>query len=266
MQTKYKIIDSHCHIFPEKIATKAASAIGNFYHLPMHFNGSIAGLLQSGNKINVQKYVVHSTATSIHQVKSINDFIIDATKTHPEFIGYMTLHPDMEENELEIEIERCKAEGLKGIKLHPDFQKFYIDENKAHKIYRQAQAVLPILFHVGDDRYDYSHPYRLADIAMAYPDLECIAAHMGGYTMWELVECFKGLKNVYYDTCSSLFALTAEKAVDIINMLGEDKFFFASDYPMWDHEEELKRFLNLALSDKQRDKILYTNIKNFLKL
>ncbi|NCA66773.1 MAG: hypothetical protein EOM87_01770 [Clostridia bacterium] len=266
MDKKYMIIDSHSHIFPEKIATKASDAIGDFYNLPMRENGSIGGLLRSGGKIGVSKYIVHSTATSVHQVRSINNFIIDAVNTYPELIGYMTLHPDMQEKEVRLELQRCMAAGLKGIKLHPDFQKFYIDEEKAHNIYRCAEGVLPILFHVGDDRYDYSHPYRLTNIALAYPQLRCIAAHMGGYTMWELAECYKGLDNVYFDTCSSLFALTPEKAVSIINMLGVDRFFFACDYPMWDHEEELERFLKLNLSEEQREKILSANIQKFLNI
>lgn len=266
MQTKYKVIDSHSHIFPEKIAHKAAGAIGEFYHLPMEFNGSIEGLLNSGTSAGVSKFIVHSTATTVKQVKSINDFIIESVKKYPEMIGYMTLHPDMDSSEIAEETERCRAEGLKGIKLHPDFQKFYIDEDKAHKIYKYSEGLLPILFHVGDDRYDYSHPYRLVNIAMKYKNLQCIAAHMGGYTMWELAECYKGLDNMYFDTCSSLFALSKEKAVDIIRMLNPTRFFFACDYPMWEHSKELERFLNLDLSEEERELILHKNIENFLNI
>ncbi len=266
MNNHYDIIDSHSHIFPEKIAHRASNAIGEFYHLPMKCNGSITGLLHSGAKVGVQKYIVHSTATSVNQVASINNFIIDAVKSCPQLIGYMTLHPDMEEEAILREIDRCASQNLKGIKLHADFQKFYIDEQKAHKIYRNAQGKLPILFHVGDDRYDYSHPYRLTNIAIQYPRLKCIAAHMGGYTMWELIECYKGLDNMYFDTCSSLFALSPQKAVDIIKTLGEERFFFACDYPMWDHKEELERFLSLDLTEETRRKILSCNIKRFLNI
>lgn len=261
----YNIIDSHAHIFPQHIASKAVQAIGKFYQLPMSQSGSIQDLLQSGGAINVRRYVVHSTATTVAQVKSINDFIIDAVNTHASLIGYMTLHPDMDEFSIVEEIERCKKLGLVGIKLHPDFQKFFVNEPKAHKIYRNV-CNLPILFHVGDSRYDYSHPLSFAKVAKEYPWLNCIAAHFGGYTKWDMIDYYKGLNNVYIDTSSSLFALSKNRAKEIISLIGEDKVFFASDYPMWTHKEELSRLLALDLTPAQKEKILSKNIATLLQL
>ena len=76
MKDGIQIIDSHAHIFPDTIAEKAAKNIGKFYGIEMSSNGSVQGLLESGSKIGVDKYIVHSTATSLNQVKSINNFII----------------------------------------------------------------------------------------------------------------------------------------------------------------------------------------------
>ncbi len=266
MKDGIQIIDSHAHIFPDTIAEKAAKNIGKFYGIEMSSNGSVQGLLESGSKIGVDKYIVHSTATSLNQVKSINNFIIQQKNLHKEFIGFMTLHPDMEEAEIKEEIDRCIKEGLKGIKLHPDFQRFNIDCFKARKIYKNAEGRLPILFHMGDIRFDFSLPKRLVKIAKKYENLTCIAAHFGGYRHWQETGIYKGLKNVYFDTSSSLFLLAPKKAVEIIEMLGDDRFFFGVDYPMWPHSDEYERFKNLKLPKISEEKILNGNISALLGL
>ena len=72
---KYRIIDAHCHIYPQKIAAKAVVAIGNFYDIPMTGDGTANSLIEKGAAVGVERYVVHSTATTVHQVRSINDYI-----------------------------------------------------------------------------------------------------------------------------------------------------------------------------------------------
>ena len=71
-----KVIDVHTHIFPPKIAEKAVESIGKFYNTQMKYKGSKKELLESGKEINVEKYLVFSTATKVEQVESINNFII----------------------------------------------------------------------------------------------------------------------------------------------------------------------------------------------
>ncbi len=262
-----KIIDIHAHIYPEKIAKKAVESIGSFYGISMvGGNGTSENLIASGGKIGVEKYVVHSTATKPEQVESINNFICGECKLHGEFIGFATLHPDMTEEEIAKEVERVKGMGLHGIKLHPDFQRFFIDEDRAEKIYRQVEGKLPILFHTGDPRYDFSSPLRMSRVAKRHPNLISIGAHFGGYGRWDEVEVYKGLDNMFFDTSSTLFKLPGEQARKIIKMLGIEKFMFGVDFPMWEHDKELERFYGLRLSDSDNEKILYQNALRFLSL
>ena len=93
--SKY-IIDAHAHIFPDKIAQKAADNIGKFYDLYMNFDGTADTLIEEGGKCGVSKYVVQSVATVPHQVKRINDFIVQSVEKYPDrLIGFGSLHPDM---------------------------------------------------------------------------------------------------------------------------------------------------------------------------
>lgn len=259
----YEICDAHAHIFPEKIAEKAVESIGKFYDLPMFCgNGSANALVQSGSKINVTHYLVCSTATTLHQVESINHFIVDECKKNPEFVGFGTLHPDYED--VEGQVQFCIDNGLRGIKLHSDFQKFDIDDPRAYKIYEVCRGRLPVLLHMGDDRYDFSAPKRLKKVIDDMPDLVVFASHFGGYLRWdEALEHLASAKNVYFDTSSSLAFISEEKARTLISAYGTEKLFFGCDFPMWKHTEELERFMNLNLTDEQNKAILTDNFKNF---
>lgn len=262
-----EIIDAHAHIYPVKIAEKATNAIGEFYDIKMEMPaGTPERLIEDGKRAGISKFVVHSCATKAHQVRSINEFVKQELDKHDNFIGFMTLHQDLSEEEIADEVDWCIKNGFKGIKLHPDFQKFYIDGEEVKKFYRVVGDRLPILFHVGDDRYEFSKPFRLAKMAKEFNKVNFIAAHFGGYRCWDDVDVYKGLDNVYFDTCSSLTFITAQKAKAIIDKLSAEKFFFGTDFPMWDASGELNRFNQIKLTEKEREGIFSLNLKKLLKI
>ena len=262
-----EIIDAHAHIYPSKIAQKATETIGAFYDIEMEScAGTVENLIEDGKRAGISRYVVHSCATKPQQVRSINEFIKREIDAHKEFIGFMTLHQDLTEEQIAEEVEWCIQNGFKGVKLHPDFQKFYIDGEDAEKFYRVIGDRLPILFHTGDDRYEYSKPKRLVEMAKKYPNVNFIGAHFGGYRCWADAYLYKGLDNVYFDTCSSLPFISPQKARELIDLLGVEKFFFGTDFPMWDAVGELERFNKIALTEKEREIIFSSNLKKLLKI
>ncbi len=260
--TKYEICDAHAHIFPQSISQKAVKNIGDFYSLNMFYpDGSAQALIDGGSRIGVSKYLVCSTATVVHQVESINRFIIKECSIHQEFVGFGTLHPEYQD--IAKEVDFLIKNGIKGIKLHPDFQRFDIDDPKAMKIYETIEGRLPVLIHMGDPRYDYSRPYRLEKVIKAFPKLRIIAAHLGGYERWEeAIKCLYS-ENVYFDTSSSLDFISPSFAREIIHAYGEDKVFFGTDFPMWDHVSELERFMALGFDETTNKKILSENFLHF---
>ena len=262
-----EIIDAHAHIYPNKIAEKATNAIGKFYDIKMEMQaGTPEQLLEDGLKAGISKFIVHSCATKPEQVRSINEFVKSEIDKHDNFIGFMTLHQDLSEEEIENEVSWCIENGFKGIKMHPDFQQFYIDGENAKKIYKIVGDRLPILFHTGDDRYEFSKPYRLIKIAKEFKNVNFIGAHFGGYRCWNDAYMYKGLDNVYFDTCSSLMFLDKDKAKKLIDTLGFEKFFFGTDFPMWDACGEIERFEKLDLTESQKEYIYAKNIKNLLNI
>lgn len=263
MVKKYKVIDSHAHIFPEKIAAKATVSISRFYGLEVRNLGTAKNLIALGEAANFKKYIVHSTATHAAQVNTINQFIKEECNIHPEFIGFGTLHPDL--NSFTDEIELITQSGLAGIKIHPDFQNFDLCSPKSIDMFKAIEeSGMPVLIHLGDPKSNNSRPYKLAKVLDTVPQLRVIGAHLGGYQRWEEgLDTLAG-RNILIDTCSAISFLPKDMAKKIIAAFGYDHVVFGTDYPMWDPQEELTKFLSLGFSEDINEKILYTNILSFL--
>jgi len=256
---KYRIIDAHCHIYPDKIAEKASASTSEFYHMPSLFDGKISTLLERGGAAGIEHFIVQSVATTHKQVSSINHFIAESVAhSNGRFTGLGTLHPDSEN--LAEEVDEILSLGLKGVKLHPDIQKFQIDDARMDKIYELCEGRLPILMHTGDYRFDFSNPNRMMPVLEKYPELTVIGAHFGGWSVWdEATETLSKYKNFLVDCSSSFYAMTPEKAKELIMAYGTDRVLFGTDYPMWDIETELERFMRIDLTEEQREDIFYNN-------
>lgn len=261
MKNGYFVIDSHCHIYPEKIVDKAVPATDRFYDVTSFCRGTVEDLLVRGESAGIDRFIVQSVATTPKQVKSINTFIADEAASHPDKLtGLGTLHPDSEDQEGDVEY--LISLGLKGVKLHPDIQNFDIDDPRCIKIYELCRNRLPILMHTGDNRYDHSNPNRLLPVLKEFPDLTVIGAHFGGWSIWEEAsKVYCDMPNLFVDCSSSFYYLDREKAREIIYRYGVDKVMFATDYPMWDPEKELEFFLSLGFTKEENEKMLSGNAK-----
>ena len=115
---------------------------------------------------------------------------------------------------------------------------------------------IPVLFHAGDKRYDFSGPKRIINVIERFPDLKIIAAHFGGYSEWEEAWKYPVHKNLYFDTSSSLWVMTCAEARKFIDRFGASQFMFGSDFPMWTPSEELSKSLSINLSEDEKTRIL----------
>ena len=259
------IIDTHAHIYPDKIARKAAASVGEFYNIPMQLDGTVATLLQKGSEAGITRHLVHSVALTWERAQAINDFIAASVAEHPDrFIGFGAMHP--EHPDMEKELDRIVSLGLRGVKIHPDTQLFHMDDPKAIRMFEaMEERKLILLAHTGDYRYPYSAPERMARALDHVPSLRTICAHFGGWSIWQDAwRLLAGRDHVYVDTCSSLYAISPEEAVKVIHRYGAGRVFFATDYPMWDPAEELARFMALPLTEEERELILHQNFERLI--
>jgi len=259
-----KIIDMHTHVYPDAIAAKAARSIRNYYHLGENMDGTITTLLERGTAAGVAHWLILPVAVKPEHVRSINDFTARQISQHRCFTGFGTVHADME-NMME-EVARIEKLGLKGVKLHPDCQHFNIDDPRLYPLYEELQGKRPMMIHLGDERYDYSHPLRLRRILQIFPKLEVCAAHFGGHTMYETAkECLSDT-NCILDISSTLMFLDKKTAEAYVNHYGAERLAFGTDYPVWDPVREVQRFLSLDLTDAQKEQIAWKTAERFLKL
>jgi predicted TIM-barrel fold metal-dependent hydrolase len=257
-----KIFDIHTHAYPEKVAGKAVQFLNKYYKLTCQGTGTLDDLKASAKDGGVEYLLVHAVATKPSQVEDVNTWI--GSHISPKVFGFGTIHPRY--RNIKGELERIRQLGLKGIKLHPDFQAFYANDPSMDIIYQNIRGVMPVLIHAGDENNDYSSPRRIADVVDRYPGLTVIAAHLGGYSQWDESEKYLIGKDLYIDTSSSLMTLPPERAADIIRRHGVEKVLFGTDYPLTRHREELERFYALGLEDWENQLILFDNAKRLLKL
>ena len=258
----YRIFDAHCHIYPESIAMKAVEGIHQFYdRLPFKtFDGTTGTLLRIGQAAGISRFLVHSVATAPRQVSGINRFIAsEVSLSGGAFTGLGTLHPDSEHPEQDF--GELVSLGLRGVKLHPDFQRFEADSPKAMCIYGLcAEAGLPVLVHTGDSRFDYSNPNRIANVLRFFPKLRFIGAHFGGWSVWdEAVRLLSGFDNIMVDTSSTFYATGLEKGRELIRIWGADRVMFGADYPMWDPQPEIQRLTDMRLTEDEYRRVFWDN-------
>ncbi len=259
-----QIIDFHTHIYPDAIAGKASKSIRDFYTLGDEpIEGSAAELLRRGIAGGIHRFVVLPVGMRPDHVRSVNEFILRAVQQEPRFTGFGTVHAAMKD--LEEEAQWLLESPLKGVKMHPDFQEFAIDDPRLFPAYDLLQGKKPVMFHTGDPRYDYSHPERIVKVLKQFPRLQIIAAHFGGYSMYETA--FQILRDTecVFDVSSSLMFMGEGVAEKYIRGFGPERMLFGSDFPLWDPAVEVQRFLSLKLTPAEQEQIAFKTAKRILQ-
>ena len=260
------IIDFHTHCFADSIVEKAMYTLTKDNDLQIYADGSLSGLKNSMKKANVDISVVQPIATKATQTQLINDWIISIKSS--EIIPFGTIHPEYEF--WEKEINRLFKNGIKGIKFHPDYQNFWVDDKKMYPTYEKiADLGLITMFHCGRDiSYPYQTrctPNRLINVINDIPNLIVVGAHMGGHKMFEDVEKYLCGKNLYLDTSFAQYILGNTAMANLIKKHGVEKVLFASDSPWADVEKDINDIEKLDLTADAKDMIFSKNAYKLLK-
>ena len=260
------IIDFHAHCFSPRIVEKAiATLVANSGVRAPFADGTTSGLLAAMDNTGIDACVIANIATNPRQQRAVNDFAISllaeprfiphkgsahTLESGPDpdlsppcrFIPFGSVHPDAPDA-IE-ELRRLAGAGVKGIKLHPDYQAFFADEPRLFPIYEEiARLGLVTLFHAGVDTGlcdpVRATPEHLLRALPAFGGAPVVAAHFGGYLLWrEVMEHLCG-QDIYFDTSYCSRKIPPPWARRIVELHGKDRVLFGTDLPWSDPQDEL---------------------------
>lgn len=259
------VVDFHTHTFPDKIAAQTISFLAEKGNTKPYREGTLSSLKESMQRNGVDYSVVLPVATAPKQVESINRLGFEENgKDGIIFAG--AIHPDSEN--IEEILDSVKSHGLFGIKIHPDYQGVYFDDERYIRIMREAaKRDLITVTHAGIDIGYPNDVHCTPDMVLSVLeklsgiiDNKLVLAHMGGCDLPdEVLEKIAG-KPVYLDTSYVLDRYT-EKCREIILKHGFDKILFATDSPWSDQKKFVEIIKGYGFSTEENDMIFYKNAR-----
>ena len=265
-----KCIDFHTHIFPDKIAKLAMDSLAadSGTYRPCT-DGTLKGLIDSMQRADISTSVVANIATKPAQMFPILEYCteIRSSSIHP----LVSFHPSNSPEEVEEMLGQAQREKIRGVKLHPQRQNFNIDDKWMYGFYELiASCGLFVVFHSG---FDMAFPgntqadvERIRKIADWFRDLTIVCTHVGGWKQWERIGGLSRCANVHTETSLTLTEVGDKEFIRLIDHFDEDRVLFGSDSPWTDQQEMLKRTADLKISDARKEKLLYKNAANLLRL
>lgn len=262
------LIDFHTHCFPDEIAQKAVSKLSYASGgLKPHTNGTLSGLKESMEKSKTDISVTLSIATNAEQQKNVNDFAA-LLNNEEGIVAFGSVYPRADD--ALYELERIKTLGLKGVKFHPDYQHFSVDDEKLKPIYKKISELgLITVFHAGVD-YGFPPPYggtpEKMERALMWFDSPVIASHWGGLGSGEEVLKRLAGKDMYFDTSFGYGTIPKFYAQKIAEKHGVDRILFGTDTPWHTAKMEMRLINSLGFSEMELEKIKFKNALNLLKI
>jgi predicted TIM-barrel fold metal-dependent hydrolase len=265
------IIDFHTHIFPDNLADKAITKLSASGGIPVFSDAKADSLIKSMQENGVDISVVLNVATNVTQVDNVNRFALYIKENYEKLIPFGSLHP-LSENPRDI-IKTLKDNGIKGLKLHPDYVRVPVDDESYAGIFAAADEFdMPVVIHTGWDFVspDFIHASvdAILKVISRFPELKLVCAHFGNNRLWDNVITKLCGKRVFFDTAfaSERLGMTKEIAETIIQNHDDEKILFGSDMP-WCEVGEVKSFIDsLDISSEQKEKIYYKNAIKLLDL
>lgn len=260
------IIDFHTHCFPDKLAPKAIAQLEHIIHWTPFTDGTYGDLRKKMSEWGVDRAICLNVATNAKQQFNVNNFAASINdQVHTCAFG--SVHPDSE-NMME-EFARIRTLGMQGIKLHPDYQGFEIDDPKLFELYDAcSQTGTFCVYHSGWDPVspDYTRvtPQKVMRVHELFPKFKMVLGHLGGFASWDDVYEIICGHGILMDTALIAGLLPVPLFVNIVNKNGAENIVFGSDCP-WQRSIDTAKYIDAApISSAQKDRIFYQNALELL--
>jgi len=262
-------IDIHTHAFADEVAAVAIPKLAEASGFRPAYDGTLAGLRRSMAVAGVAHAVIQPVATKPGQVEVINRWCLEV-EALPGLSAFGALHPDMSPAAIRNQVAFLKAHGIRGVKIHPEYQDFYPDEDRLEPVYQSLQeAGLVLMLHAGADAaYPppvRATPRRIRQILDGFPGLRVIAAHMGGFRLWGEVERELVGRRIGLDTAYCAGECPLPWFVEAARAHGGDQVFLASDGPWGDQAGHLAYVRSAGFSPAELERIEFKNALEILR-
>ena len=268
------IIDFHTHVFPEKIAKTTIDILAEKANNVPYTDGTVQGMLDAVDRAKADIAITLPVLTKPTQFDSVTKFAkaINDEYSHKgnKLISFGGMHPQCDD--IEGKMAYLKLLGFKGVKIHPDYQNTYIDDDGYIKILTTAKKLdMIVVTHAGvDDGYldqpVKCPPERVLKVIEQVGHSKFVLAHYGGHKQWDKVLEILAGKDVYFDTAYTLHEISEELFKKILSKHGDDKILFATDCPWRDIKSDVEIIKSYNLGKEIEDKIFYKNAKKLLNI
>ena len=254
------IIDFHAHAFPDEVASSAIPYLEEEGGVKAKHDGRIASLLNLMDRQGVEQSVICCIATRPSQFEAIVSWSKHIRSER--IIPFPSFHPD--DPEMLLHIEEIKAAGFKGIKMHPYYQNFFLDDKRMFPAYEKiAEQNLILVMHTGFDiafpRIRRCDPKQILNVLTRFPDLKMVTTHLGAWEQWAEVEEILAGKKIYMDISYTLDQIDPETARRIILKHPKEYILFGTDSPWSGAQDTYKNLQALQLGDEREELILRKN-------
>jgi len=267
MKPFFPVFDFHVHLYPDPLAQQAVGQLAHRFGNAPAFDGTVEGM-----KLNLAESGIFGSlnlpvATKPSQVDSINDWA--AANNQGKIYSLATVHPDTPD--IPGTLAAARAAGFKGVKLHPEYQAFTLDDPRLIPVWETCCGLgLFIFLHAGGERVFtppfHTSPSSIAALIARYPGLTLVAAHLGGFQMWDESEEVLIGKKLYLDLSHTFFWMSDEQIVRMVRKHGADKILFGSDAPWQTPARVLDAFLAQSFTKAEQRQILWENAARLLDL
>ncbi len=254
------IIDFHAHAFPDQIAARAIPYLEEEGDVKANHDGRISSLLAIMDREGVDKSVICCIATRPSQFEAIVSWSKQISSDR--IIPFPSFHPD--DPQAVEHISQIKEQGFKGIKMHPYYQQFFLDDEKLYPAYEKISELgLILVMHTGFDiafpRIRRCDPRQILNVMTRFPELKMVTTHLGAWQQWAEVENLLAGRKIYMDISYTLGQIDTQTARRIILKHPREYLLFGTDSPWSGPQKTYKQLQALELGDEREELILRKN-------
>lgn len=249
-------IDADCHLSAD----------------PARYGIGADELIRRLDEVGVDKAITWPMVSYTREIAPDNKAIYEAVQKYPDrIINFGGVNPMLGMDKARDELRRCIEQyGVRGVKLNGARDGYDIDDpdRSLPLVEMINDAGIALAFHCGANDYERTHPFRIAQVSEAYPDLNIMIVHMGGGASPDISEAVMEFAAMYPQWYLIDSEADYRKVLAGLQALGPDRICYGSDTPFCPmrYEWGIRQTVYQDLSEQDRDKVLGGNIARMLGL